>query len=241
MQIVRKASYGAGMTKIATATGDLAIRGLTAETWNAFAALAEKHNGVWGGCWCIYFHPDGPERGQGAEANRALKRRLVEEGRAHAALVFDGDAAVGWCEYGTPEELPSIYHRVQYEQERDLVPDYRLTCFFIDRDYRRRGVSAAALRGALDLIAQGAAASWSRTRGTRRARSCPRRTCTTAPAASSRRRGSSSCAARASSTASCGSRSSPPDRGGRVRSSGQRSHAGHSLGRSHREAAVGGS
>ena len=34
-------------------------------------------------------------------------------------------------------------------------PDYRLTCFFIDRDCRRRGVSSAALRGALDLIAQG--------------------------------------------------------------------------------------
>jgi len=27
------------------------------------------------------FRPDGPETGQGAEANRALKRRLVEEGR----------------------------------------------------------------------------------------------------------------------------------------------------------------
>jgi hypothetical protein len=36
----------------------------------------------------------------------------------------------------------------------DLLPDYRTTCFFIDRDHRRRGVSAAALRGALDLIAQ---------------------------------------------------------------------------------------
>jgi len=35
-----------------------------------------------------------------------------------------------------------------------LVPDYRLTCFLIDRDHRRRGVSGAALRGALDLIAQ---------------------------------------------------------------------------------------
>jgi hypothetical protein len=37
------------MTKISTTTGDLTIRGLTAETWNAFAALAEKHNGVWAG------------------------------------------------------------------------------------------------------------------------------------------------------------------------------------------------
>jgi hypothetical protein len=38
----------------------------------------------------------------------------VDEGRAHAALVFDGEVAVGWCEYGTPEELPGIYHRKEY-------------------------------------------------------------------------------------------------------------------------------
>jgi hypothetical protein len=32
--------------------------------------------------------------------------------------VFDGDVAVAWCEYGTPEELPSIYHRKEYEARR---------------------------------------------------------------------------------------------------------------------------
>jgi hypothetical protein len=31
------------------------------------------------------------------EGNRALKERLVNEGRAHAALVFDDDVAVAWC------------------------------------------------------------------------------------------------------------------------------------------------
>jgi len=61
---------------------------------------------------------------------------------------------VGWCEYGTPEELPNINHRKEYEQGLERLPDYRLTCFFIDRRYRRQGVSAVALRGALDLIAQ---------------------------------------------------------------------------------------
>jgi GNAT superfamily N-acetyltransferase len=34
------------------------------------------------------------------------------------------------------------------------APDYRLTCFFVDWDYRRKGVAAMALRGALDLIAK---------------------------------------------------------------------------------------
>jgi GNAT superfamily N-acetyltransferase len=127
---------------------------LDAGSWHLFEGLVGRHNGVFGGCWCIYFHPDGPERGQGAEANRSLKRCYVDAGRAHAALVVDGDEAVAWCEYGTPEELPTIHHRKQYEAALDLLPDYRLTCIFVDRRYRRRGLAEVALRGALDLIAQ---------------------------------------------------------------------------------------
>ena len=78
----------------------------------------------------------------------------MEQGKAHAALVVDGDEAIAWCEYGTPEELPTIQHRKQYEAECDVLPDYRLTCIFVDRRYRRRGLAEVALRGALDLIAR---------------------------------------------------------------------------------------
>jgi GNAT superfamily N-acetyltransferase len=130
------------------------VRPLRPETWDAYARLIERHNGVWGGCWCLAFHPESPERGQSLEGNRALKRRLVEAGLAHAAVVFDGDRAVGWCQFGTPLELPGIYHRKQYEAGLVDLPDYRITCFFVDRDHRRQGVSAVALRGALDLIAE---------------------------------------------------------------------------------------
>lgn len=129
------------------------VESLRPDTWDAFARLVERHNGVWGGCWCLSFHPKFPERGQSVEGNRALKQRLVSEGQAHAALVCDGDRAVGWCQYGSPEELPGIYHRKEYEAGLVQAPDYRITCFFVDRDYRREGVSAAALQGALDLIA----------------------------------------------------------------------------------------
>lgn len=154
--------------------GEYVIRPLGVDTWKAFAGLAERHNGVWGGCWCTWFHgqpdlricegPDGRHHalshrkcageGRTVEDNRALKERLVNEGRAHAALVFDGDIAVAWCEYGSPEELPNIYHRKEYEASLDRLPDYRITCLFVDRNYRRQGVAAVAVRGALDLIAQ---------------------------------------------------------------------------------------
>jgi ribosomal protein S18 acetylase RimI-like enzyme len=131
-----------------------AIRALGPDTWDAFAALVEKHNGVWGGCWCTWFHGERAEKGSGAAGNHALKQRLVGAGEAHAALVYDGHVAVGWCQYGAPTELPNIYHRKQVETDDYDPPDYRLTCLFVDRDYRRTGVAAAAVRGALDLIAQ---------------------------------------------------------------------------------------
>jgi GNAT superfamily N-acetyltransferase len=54
----------------------------------------------------------------------------------------------------TPEELPNIYHRKEYDAGLVEAPDYRITCFFVDRDYRRRRVAAVALDGALDLIAR---------------------------------------------------------------------------------------
>lgn len=138
--------------------GEYVIKPLSPKTWDAFAALAEKHNGVWGGCWCTWFHRglgrNFAKNPKGAAGNRAWKEFLVREGRAHAALVCDGDATVAWCEYGSPEELPHINYRKEYEVGLDKPPTYRLTCLFVDRDYRRKGVAAVALQGALDLIAK---------------------------------------------------------------------------------------
>jgi hypothetical protein len=35
------------------------IKALDETTWDAFAALVEQNNGVFGGCWCMGFHSDG--------------------------------------------------------------------------------------------------------------------------------------------------------------------------------------
>jgi GNAT superfamily N-acetyltransferase len=130
------------------------IEPLAPRTWDAFADLAERHNGVWGGCWCVHFHcyPHPPELTElGA---REFKRRRVEDDRAHAALVFDGDLAVAWAEFGPVDELPNIQHRKEWEQGLVHRPDYRITCLFVDRRYRRRGMAEVAVRGALALIAE---------------------------------------------------------------------------------------
>ena len=141
------------MGKSAVQVDGYRIEALGPQTWDAFAGLAERHNGVWGGCWCTWFHcyPDPPERKE--LGHREFKRHLVETGRAHAALVFDGDEAVAWAEYGPVDELPNIHHRKEWEQGVVDIPDYRITCLFVDRRYRRKGMAAVAVRGALALIA----------------------------------------------------------------------------------------
>ena len=58
------------------------VRALSPDTWDGFAGLAQRHNGVFGGCWCTYFHTMHSEKTFDADDNRSLKRRLVEEGRA---------------------------------------------------------------------------------------------------------------------------------------------------------------
>jgi hypothetical protein len=133
---------------------DYVVKPLGPDTWDAFAGLVERHNGVFGGCWCTWFHTFHAEKTFTAEGNHALKERLVEEGRAHAALIFDGDEAIAWAQYGPPGELPNIHHRKEYLETLDQEPDYRITCIFVDRRYRRKGVTASALNGALGLIAE---------------------------------------------------------------------------------------
>ncbi len=127
------------------------IRELGGRTWPDFERVAEKHHGVWGGCWCIAFHlrPGGGDRT--ATQNRAEKEQLVRRNRSHAALVYEGTDVVGWCQYGPPTELPA---RMRVYGKLDAAPpDWRITCFFVDRDRRRQGVAKAALQGALRSIA----------------------------------------------------------------------------------------
>jgi hypothetical protein len=128
------------------------VKALDASTWDAFAALVERNNGVFGGCWCVGFH--GELSRTDPAANRATKERRVRDGTTHAALVFDGDECVGWCQFGSPVELPAIKSKAAYEKSRtgDL-PDWRIACCFVGKGHRRQGVATAALAGAVDLIA----------------------------------------------------------------------------------------
>jgi hypothetical protein len=95
-------------------------RQLDVSTWDAFADLVERNNGIFGGCWCVGFHTEHDRRE--ASDHRALKEQLVRAGQAQAALVFDEQGlAQGWCQYGSADGL-RLKHDREYRPARHLRP-----------------------------------------------------------------------------------------------------------------------
>jgi ribosomal protein S18 acetylase RimI-like enzyme len=125
------------------------VRPLDTSTWDAFAELVERNNGIFGGCWCVGFHT-AYQRGIGD--HRGLKEQLVRAGQAHAALVFDGQGlAQGWCQYGSRDEL-GLKHEREYRKDPPPPARWRITCIFVDKRHRGQGIARAGLAGALSQI-----------------------------------------------------------------------------------------
>lgn len=127
-------------------------KALNWKTWPDFARLVDANNGVWGGCWCMWYHAKDEGTHDSADLKRKAKERLVRAGLPHASLVFDGADCVGWCQFGSPVELPRIHNSRVYLATDPVLPDWRITCFFSGKGYRGKGVADAALKGAVEQI-----------------------------------------------------------------------------------------
>lgn len=130
--------------------GKRSSRQLEKMTWPDFEKLFAANGGVWGGCWCMYFHKPGSFDPKAYSANRASKRSLVDAGRAHGTLVYCGDDPVGWCQFGPKEELTRIDHKKGYTP---ALPDsWRVTCIFIAPGHRRQGLAEYAVAESLKAM-----------------------------------------------------------------------------------------
>ncbi len=132
------------------------IRELSTQTFPDFERLAVKQ----GGCWCMYYQRQKPigrklSTAERKRVNQKDKETLVRRGRSHATLVYEGKTPIGWCQYGSKDELPRIDAGRNYRKVGPPVAAeklWRITCFFVDKDYRGKGVAKLALKAALESI-----------------------------------------------------------------------------------------
>jgi hypothetical protein len=77
------------------------------------------------------FHPEGGDKAATSSLNRERKLGRVRAGTAYAAMVFDGDDCVGWCQFDSSDGLRRFKSRAAYEKGQTMSPDWRLACCFV--------------------------------------------------------------------------------------------------------------
>ncbi len=148
---------------MATKALNLTTKELSKKTWPDLERLFTKPGiGDASWCWCTFHHtasftPENTPRSRAdrARMNRDRKKELVQKGEAHGVIVYADDGEpVGWSQYGPREELPRMDHTRSYRgiSPRSEGPIWRITCFVVDQNYRRRGVATAALRAVIESI-----------------------------------------------------------------------------------------
>lgn len=126
----------------------LTVRALTPDLWPALEDLFGKP-GASNGCWCMYWRIGSLYRQRPRDENRSAFRRIVKRGPPPGLLAFDGDVAVGWCQLTPRSDLAYLDRGWAALARVDDVPVWSISCFYVRRGYRRKGVTSALIDAAL--------------------------------------------------------------------------------------------
>ncbi len=113
----------------------------------ARSAAAGRPKGVWWRLTRSEF-----DRRAGPGNKRALKK-IVKSGDVPGILAYADGQAIGWCAIAPREAYP-VLDRSRVLKRVDEQPVWSVTCFFIARPVRRKGVTLALLKAAVAYAAE---------------------------------------------------------------------------------------
>jgi GNAT superfamily N-acetyltransferase len=126
----------------------LSFHPLTPDRWPDLEALFGPR-GACGGCWCMWWRiPRSAWKAGKGEGNRRALEGYVRGGAVPGILAYDGERPVGWVAIEPRAAYPGL------DRSRNLAPVddrpvWSLTCFFVARSHRGRGVTRALVDAAL--------------------------------------------------------------------------------------------
>ena len=123
----------------------LAFQPLTAQRWADLEALFGPERGADSGCWCMWWHTTRKQwEAMGKVRRKAAFRKLVASNAVPGILAYDGSAPVGWCAIAPRATTPSL-ERSRVAKPLDDQPVWSITCFYIARIHRKRGLMACVV------------------------------------------------------------------------------------------------
>jgi GNAT superfamily N-acetyltransferase len=127
----------------------LKIRPLTPDLWPSLEDLF-LDGGPCSRCWCMYWRIGASYRHRLSDLNKADFAQIVQQGPPPGLLAFKDDLVVGWCQFTPRDDLPWLDREWRLKRTDDL-PVWSLSCFYIRKGFRRQGVTAALIDGAVRI------------------------------------------------------------------------------------------
>ncbi len=130
----------------------LTFHAATASRWKDLEELFGDR-GACGGCWCMFWRiPRKQFEEQKGEGNRQALKKVVAKNIAPGILAYAGREVIGWCAVAPRSEYVAL-ERSRILKPVDEQPVWSVSCLFVKKPYRRKGVSAKLLRAAVEFAA----------------------------------------------------------------------------------------
>jgi GNAT superfamily N-acetyltransferase len=81
------------------------------------------------------------------ESNRTALKEIVNLGRCPGILAYTRKQPIGWCALALREEYPKL-NRSHILKRVDEEPVWSVVCFFVDKKFRRSGLTVKLLEAA---------------------------------------------------------------------------------------------
>ncbi len=122
---------------------------LTKANWTKFVQLfGEK--GACGNCWCMYYRLSKADfkEGKASDGNKNAMLELVKEKKSTGILGFYEGQPIAWCAFAPREDFTKL-ERSRVHKRIDDKPVWSIPCFFIDKNFRRKGITLELLKGVI--------------------------------------------------------------------------------------------
>lgn len=129
---------------------NLIVEPVTKSNWNLFLKLFGD-KGACGNCWCMYYRLSKAEFQEGKieDGNKNSMKEIIWSGKPAGLLgILEGEP-VAWCAFAPREDFIKL-ERSRVHKRIDDKEVWSIPCFFIDKKFRRSGISTLLLKGAID-------------------------------------------------------------------------------------------